>query len=172
MHIGSGGLKINVGCGSDKKDGYVNIDGVKELEPDIVMRLPQDSLLDRFSPASVHEVMMIDFLEHHFRWEAEKILKEIYIILVPNGKINIRVPNFVNIVFNFRISWEQKIRLLWGGQDIGNEANDDLRIKYPEFYCHKYGYTKSSLTSILKKIGFVCISVKSEGTNFWTTAIK
>jgi SAM-dependent methyltransferase len=167
------GINLNIGCGLDKKDGYINIDGAQETNPDVVMVFPDESLLDRFPQNSVSEVLMQDFLEHHFRWEAEKILREVYAILKPDGVVRIRVPNLIWIALDLRIPWRIKINLLWGGQDMPQgKGDDEIRKKHPTLFCHKYGYTPGTLRSLLRAVGYVEVKVKGEGMNFWAIARK
>lgn len=166
-------LKLNIGCGLDRRDNYINIDGGADLNPDLVMVFPQDRLTDHFESGTVAEVLMQDFLEHHFRWEAGQILRDVHTILKPNGILKVRVPDFLRIILDFRISWEAKIMLLWGGQDIPQNKGDDIvRLQHPEFFCHKYAYTRNSLKQLLLDTGFRVTLCKREGTNIWVHAIK
>lgn len=168
-----GNIKLNIGCGLDKRDDYINIDGGSSLAPDKVMVFPKDRLVEHFSPESVDEILMQDFLEHHFRWEAQQILCDVHTILRQGGLLKVRVPDFIWIVLDVRISWEQKIMLLWGGQDIQQKKGDDIvRKQHPEFFCHKYAYTKVTLKRFLSQLGFKVTYVKREGTNIWVHAIK
>ena len=75
-------MKLNLGCGLDYREGWVNVDGSSVLSKvDQIIEVPQESLLVSFYPESVSYVLMKDFLEHHFRWEAEHILKECFSLL-------------------------------------------------------------------------------------------
>ena len=165
--------KLNIGCGLDRRNGYINIDGGADLSPDKVMKFPKDRLIEHFAPESVDEVLMQDFLEHHFRWEAEQILRDVNTVLAQGGILKIRVPDFIRIVLDFRISWEQKIMLLWGGQDIPQHKGDDsVRKEHPEFFCHKYAYTKNTLKKFLIQHGFKVTYCMREGTNIWAHCVK
>jgi hypothetical protein len=62
---------------------------------------------------------------------------------------------------------EQKLPLLFGGQDIPQGEADPLpRKKFPEFFCHKYGYTRETMQRELSAIGFTDIETHAAGTNF------
>ena len=68
---------------------------------------------------------------------------------------------------------ERKITLLFGAQDIPQgEADPEPRRQHPEFYCHKYAYTRRSLTQLLEQLGFGGVKTWREGTNFWAVAQK
>lgn len=89
------------------------------------------------------------------------------------GGIKVRVPDFIRISLDFRISWGQKITMFWGGQDIPqNKGDDSVRKKHPEFFCHKYAYNKDSLKKLLSQVGFKVTYCKGEGTNIWVHTIK
>lgn len=166
-------IRLNIGCGYDKVDGYINIDGNPLHNPDILMCFPKDSILTYFSNESVDEILMQDFLEHNFRWEAESILHDCFIILKKGGLIKIRVPDFFKIIIDPRLKMEKKISLLYGGQNIPQgEKDQSHRKKYPEYFCHKYAYTKKTLSNILATSNFINIKTKSAKTNFWITASK
>lgn len=166
-------IKLNIGCGLDKRPDYINIDGGSDLTPDKVMVFPSDRLMLHFNPETVEEVLMQDFLEHHFRWEAVQILQDVYEVLTRGGRLKVRVPDFIRISLDFRIPWEQKIILLWGGQDIKQNKGDDIvRKEHPEFFCHKYAYTKDTLKQLLITTGFKVTYCKREGTNIWVHCVK
>jgi len=44
--------------------------------------------------------------------------------------------------------------------------------RYPEFFCHKYAYTQTTLKEELEAAGFKNIVTRREGTNFIVTAVK
>ena len=59
---------------------------------------------------------------------------------------------------------------MFGGQDIpqGNNEQDESRKKFPQFFCHKYGWTRKTLTESLNDIGFHIIEI-SKGKRFGIT---
>ncbi len=56
------GLKLNLGCGRRKLDGYVNIDKSPVFAPDVVLDL--EALPWPFETGSVSEILAIHVLEH------------------------------------------------------------------------------------------------------------
>ena len=54
--------KINLGCGENKKHGYLNIDYRKEAEPDVLMTIGKDRF--PFDDNSIDEIFAHNSLEH------------------------------------------------------------------------------------------------------------
>lgn len=82
--------KLNLGCGEDKKEGFVNLDWNKLVEPDVVHDL--NNVPYPFSDNEFDLVNASHVLEH-----LEKpfiIMEELHRILKPNGKLIVRVPHF------------------------------------------------------------------------------
>lgn len=75
-------MKINLGCGYNKKDGFLNIDIREELRPDIVADI-SDSL--PFKDNTISQVMALDFLEHIPVGKTIGVIEEIYRVLENNG---------------------------------------------------------------------------------------
>ena len=167
-------IKLNIGSGNDYKPSYINIDGCDILEKvDKIINFEEDSLLNYFEKDSVDFILANDFIEHFYHWEAVKILSDFFQILKPKAKMEIRLPDVKFICSTFRMSIEEKITYLYGGQDINQgESKDNYRKKFPQFFCHKYGYTKKTMTKELSKIGFVQIITKSMHENFIVNALK
>ena len=55
-------VKLNLGCGDDKKEGYVNMDFSKEVNPDKVWNFEKTPL--PFRTNSVDEILAFHILEH------------------------------------------------------------------------------------------------------------
>ena len=159
-------MKLNLGCGYDYREGFVNIDACPETKPDYVMILGEKSLLDYFKPESFSYIFAQDIVEHLFRYEAIMLLYDCYKLLKNHGKIRIRVPNFDSICANSSFSSEEKINYIFGGQQRGVE---DL----PSRHCHKYVYTKDTIRNVLKQASFKNEKVfPGGGTNLTVEAIK
>jgi len=83
--------KLNLGCGSDIRDGYLNVDkhrisGVDMVHDVEVLPLP-------FEDNFFEEIICQDILEH---LEYVPVLKELHRILAKGGRLIIRVPHFTS----------------------------------------------------------------------------
>ncbi|MFO7677185.1 MAG: methyltransferase domain-containing protein [Thermoplasmatota archaeon] len=80
-------MKLNLGCGREHLEGWINIDRVKDDAVDLIhdlnTRLP-------FDDNSVDEILASHVFEHILYWE--DLLHECHRILKPSSIITIKVP--------------------------------------------------------------------------------
>ena len=167
-------MKLNIGCGVDYRERFINIDGSSEVKTDKLIDISNESLTDHFEENSVEYIMSSDIIEHHFHWEAIQILKDFYCILQRGGILDIRVPN-CDYIINAHLPTETKLTLLFGGQDIPQGVDptmDESRKKYPQYFCHKYGWTEDRLKHDLTLIGYNRLEFKNKNTNVLCRGIK
>jgi len=81
-------MKINLGCGKFKLNGFINIDIDKSVNPDLVWDIKKLPYEDN----SIEEIYFGHCLEHFTLIDARKVLKECYRVLNENGFIGIVVP--------------------------------------------------------------------------------
>lgn len=169
--------KLNLGCGFDYREGYINVDGNAKLpKVDLVLDIKPGALKKVFSENSLTEIVAKDFVEHHFHWEARELLEEFHTILDVNGKINITLPNIEMILQDTEKPIHEKLLWLYGGQDIGTPTDSDeqkaMRRKYSTYYCHKFGWTKDTIKKELTSIGYTDIVISDQGWNMNVVAAK
>lgn len=138
--------KLNLGCGDDRRPGYVNVDvrpGVGDLAAD-VRDLPVPS-------ASVEILVAHDILEHLPPQDTLRALREWHRVLVPGGTLDVKVPNMKMlcewIVDDFRT--ELAIRNIYGGHRWGPDGAWD---------CHHAGWTPSTFRDLLTLAEFDIVS--------------
>src|SRR5690606_29621314 len=115
VHATETPAQLNIGCGFDYREDFINIDGNATLpRVDLVLDLPHQSLVDHFGPGRqrVRHVLASDFIEHHTHWEGVGLLKEFFAILDPGGTIELRLPDFESIINLPNHSSRQKIMML------------------------------------------------------------
>lgn len=83
-------MKLNIGSGNTRYDGYINIDNDSGSNPDYVLNLESDVL--PFSDDSVDEVLAHHILEHMGEGFFHCI-KELYRVCKHNSIIDVRVPH-------------------------------------------------------------------------------
>ena len=88
-------MRIQVGCGNDKRQGYVNIDSSKEVNPDVVWNLEKTPL--PFKDNEINFVLANHVMEHIENFIP--LMHDLHRVCKPNSIIKIRTP--------FYSSWGQ-----------------------------------------------------------------
>jgi len=164
-------VKLNLGCGFDKRVGYINIDKRADCKPNMVIDLEQEGL-KRFQDRSVDEILMKDFLEHLSWRKVRWFLQECHRVLKSGGRILIQVPDFGSIVqkwqdqtdnwrrWPLKSDWEKLSYWIMGAQEYNGGA-------------HRTIFTQDELRKLLEEQGFKVKYVKSDGgTNLLCEARK
>lgn len=132
-------VKLNLGCGTDIQEGYVNVD---------IRDLPGVDLVGdvRMLPAVEAEyIRAIDVVEHMPQKEAERAVAHWVSMLSHGGIIEIQCPDVVHAAgLAARRGDDWFIRLLYGAQD------------YPE-NTHVAGFTLATMEKLLKSLGLQII---------------
>jgi len=112
--------KINLGCGFDHREGYLNIDFLENHKPDLLANVLQ---LDALPGNFYDEIVAQDILEHLPRTSTKKALVHWNRLLRNSGKLILRVPNVLGIAELLRapenqvlFRQEELIRDLFGTQ--------------------------------------------------------
>jgi len=87
-------MKLNLGCGKNLKDGYINIDVVPQL-PSVVK---SDIKKLSYGDNTIDEIYLSMVLEHIDNSDVRTALKEWNRVLKKGGKIVIIVPNIIGAV--------------------------------------------------------------------------
>ena len=85
-------VKLNLGCGFKKRDGFVNIDSSGHCSPDLVLDL--NEIPWPFDGDSVDEVVMESVIEH-LPADPKKffaVLQELYRVCADNAKVYVECP--------------------------------------------------------------------------------
>jgi len=141
-------MKLNLGCGVHKREGYINIDCNKDVHPDRLLNIEDIE----FSKESIEEVYFSNVLEHLTLNDAIKILNKIFNWLKPKGKLFIAVPDMKKICKLISKGKRDKILFNWIYGEGGNRDS----------FNHRWGYTEKTLKTILEKIGFIKFSYFSD----------
>jgi SAM-dependent methyltransferase len=83
--------KLNIGCGTDIRQGWVNLDSVALAGVDVCHDITNVPL--PFPDETFEVILCKDVLEHV---EYIPVLKDLYRILQPGGRIHIQVPHFTS----------------------------------------------------------------------------
>lgn len=86
----SNDVKLNIGCGVFKKDGYINIDNFSEYKPDILHDL--EKIPYPFDD-NAFQIIEADHVLEHLESPLD-VMRELHRITKPGGFITIKVPHF------------------------------------------------------------------------------
>jgi SAM-dependent methyltransferase len=85
-------VKLNIGCGSNKIEGFINIDTEESCHPDLIHNLMESPL--PYENGSVDEIVFFHCIEHIRKIYHRGILLEFSRLLKYGGKLLISYPNF------------------------------------------------------------------------------
>ncbi|PIY80358.1 MAG: hypothetical protein COY80_03325 [Candidatus Pacebacteria bacterium CG_4_10_14_0_8_um_filter_42_14] len=151
-------ISLNLGCGQDKRAGFVNVDIDRRSKPDIIHDLAKPL---PFPSNSASEILLQDVLEHFTLKNALKLLKECRRVLMSEGEFIIRVPNVGQILKKYKNQPDLAMLFLYGDTS-----------KSEIWGTHKYGYTPRLMQEIAEKTGFMLVNTVKEDTNFVFKLIK
>jgi len=83
-------MKLNLGCGQDYREGYVNVD----IYPQNDYHFDLNELPWPWHAGAAEEILMLDFLEHFPYAKTDLILQEVWRVLEVGGFVDIQVPDF------------------------------------------------------------------------------
>jgi predicted SAM-dependent methyltransferase len=86
--------KLNLGCGFDKRDGFVNADGFEQCQPDVLMDIEVHPW--PFEDGSFDHILMKHVLEHvGATFDGFKaVMQDLYRVIAPDGIVEIHVPHY------------------------------------------------------------------------------
>lgn len=130
---------MNVGCGDDYKEEFINVDLYKAAKVDLVA----DIRALPYSDGLVDEIYASHVLEHFGKWEMHTLLTEWCRALKPQGKMTIIVPDLEWVVRNWlnepeENRWGWPLDTIFGHQSEPGET-------------HKTGFTMPQLQNFLQK---------------------
>jgi SAM-dependent methyltransferase len=144
-------LRLHLGCGSVRREGYVNLDKYPTKGADRVM--PADRLY--YGDASVDEIYTSHMIEHLSPEELESAVREWKRVLKPGGKITVRCPNF-EVYLREWLAGDEEYRLGWGRINIFGHSGRG------EGMWHHIGISPGMLSRIFENHGFC--TLKSEAS--------
>lgn len=136
--------RLNLGCGFDHKEGYLNVDLNSFHKPDLVADV---RVLPMLPSGHYDEILAIDILEHLHRDDTEVALKEWGRLLKLGGVLNLQVPSLLDIA-----------KLI---QKAAHQIDEQKRILQDLFGTQAYtgdfhytSFTLPLLTDYLRTAGF------------------
>ena len=149
-------MKLNLGCGNAKIEGFVNIDSNSDVKPDL-----QHNIVHKFpyEDESIEEIWMIHVIEHIQKKYHMAIFKEVNRLLQLKGILVLAYPEFARCATNYlhnvkgkRDFWEMTI---YGRQQTPSDFHVSI-IDTP------------ILTPLLVSLGFSVTTMPQEDADFYT----
>lgn len=140
-----GVIRLDLGCGNNKKDGFTGVDICKFTQADIYHDL--DSYPYPFEDNSVYEIYCSHFIEHVL--EIKYFMEECYRILIPGGTMEVIAPYYSSIRafqdYTHRRSISENTFLYFSKQWMENnglshyDVNCNFRTEVIKFvFCDEY----------------------------------
>jgi len=157
-------LKLHLGCGTNKLPGWVNIDSVKECQPDLIHDV---SYILPYEDLSVDEILAEDLLEHFDKYLRFIVFYNWTRVLKVGGKITLQVPNFKKILFKyFKFGFDNFVDFIFGENMWRSE------IYLGHFGNHKWGYSEKSFADFVRYFGIGQVDVQRVGLNLRLVGVK
>lgn len=140
---GTAPLKINIGCGFDKRPDFLNIDSDPNCKPDVLI---VDNDLSGLPQGHFEEALALDVLEHIPRAFTVAALFDWAMLLKPGGRLFVETSYIYGIIDmmrrqdDFETAFNYSV-LLFGNQEHAGDY-------------HHNGFTQKTLRTYLRAAGF------------------
>ncbi len=155
---GLDGVRLNIGCGADIRQGYINVDfrqmeGVDQVTD--VAHLP-------YADETVSELLANDILEHFPRARTEEVLAEWIRVLKPGGVLKLQCPDVRALAYALvtnQVPVQEFSRRIYGGQDYAGNL-------------HYAGFDIPAMKRLLRSFGMWPTQVATYNGNLGITAVR
>lgn len=157
-------MKLHLGCGTKKLEGWINIDSVSECQPDLVHDITNPL---PYADQSVDELLAEDLLEHFDKYIRYLVFYEWVRVLKVGGKITLQVPDFKTILLRyFKFGYDNFVDFIFG------ENLWESKIYIGHFGNHKWGYSQKTLKEFVGLFGIEPADIRRTGLNIRLEGIK
>lgn len=136
-------MKLHLGCGPRKIHGFVNVDALASVGPDLIEDV---FTLPSFKHGTVNLIYACHVLEHTQRNTHQAVLRRWFSLLKPGGILRVATPD-LRAAMEWYMATDrlQDIHgLLYGGQKDGYDH-------------HGFGWDEATLTAELMATGFASV---------------
>lgn len=157
-------MKLHLGCGTKKLEGWINIDSVPECRPDVVHDITKPL---PYADQSAEELLGEDLLEHFDKYIRYLVFYEWTRVLKVGGKITLQVPDFKTILLRyFKFGYDNFVDFIFGENLL------ESRIYIGHFGNHKWGYSQKTLKEFVSVFGIETANIRRVGLNIRLEGIK
>lgn len=147
--------RLNLACGRDYREGYVNIDDKSMYEGRMKVDMEADVLALEWKPESVIEVLVCHFMMYIPILKAQEMIDRWYSWLQPGGQLVIETGDLKAIARTILVS---------SNPEIINGTNGAMQLfGWDTTTGHKWAYCYDTLAPLLAKAGFKEIGWKYGG---------
>jgi len=143
-------IKLNLGSGPQKLDGYTNVDIQERHNPDIIWDLR--NIPYPWNDNTIDSILLSHVIEHISYRKHTEVFKELYRILKPGGFLTIVCPDII-------VLYERYVRVK-GPEEHLNFVHFVFGGHEDEHDYHNAGYTEKLMEFTLIKAGFNVISTE------------
>jgi SAM-dependent methyltransferase len=151
-------IKLNLGCGSTKLEGFTGVDSFPDNKPDVLCDFTAGPL--PFKDGEVDEVVMLHTIEHIQKQKHPFILAEIRRVLRTGGKLCLTYPNFWECAQRWKNNTEGQ-RDYWHATMFGRQL-------YPSDF-HVCAMDPVELGILLRDLGFGYVVSRPEPRDTWNS---
>lgn len=154
-------VKLHIGCGDKKLQGYVNIDIVPTEGADVVM--DASSGLNCFPSDIASEIRLENVFEHFYRYQQKEILKNFHRILKNGGRLVIKwLPDFDAVIEAYLKKEKGIVGERFDLFNVYRLTHGDPAPHNSPHRLHKDIFTKDSIRKLLEDNGFQIEIMKNE----------
>jgi ubiquinone/menaquinone biosynthesis C-methylase UbiE len=144
--------RLYIGCGADKRPGWVCIDANPDLAPDVVALADK---LPMFADGSAAAIEACHLFEHLPITEARAALREWWRVLAPGGMLMLELPNLQRC---FEVIGQEKDASGYDLGMVGIFGWPPMIETEGAWQIHKWGWTPKTLAEELFAAGFTGVA--------------
>ena len=153
-------VSLNIGCGLNKLEGFINIDCDEKLEPDLVLDITKGL---PYPDDTVERIYMAHTIEHINEGRHGYVLEEVWRVLEPGGTFFISYPEF-KVLARYYLDNYHGQRDFWKKAIFGRQLTpSDTHVALMD---------TDYFTDFLIEIGFHDIKIGVEPDQEFNTIIK
>jgi len=123
-------IKINLGCGDQKWDDFLNVDKDESMKPDLVMDIARAKY--PWADGTIEEIWLCHTIEHISKRYWDHLFGEINRVLKVDGKFYLSYPEFTTCYMHWSSNYQGR-KEFWEATIFGRQNTTD---DYHVAICH------------------------------------
>jgi|GEM_PF-1810044 len=152
--------RLNLGCGQQSLDGYINIDIARSPAVDFRVDISDLSFLEN---NAYEEVRLDAVFEHLWMWGQVDFLNNVHRSLAPGGLLRLNwLPDFRAIVEAWQTDSPGIVGDTFDLYHVYRYTHGDPAPQNAHAQIHKCIFTRESIVELLEQAGFVHVQVENK----------